>query len=455
MINRIKQLFRKNILLSKLYVKLHLLKTKWIEKKVLNELKRIENLSKKELSKLQEVKLLNLLNYAYNNTTYYKKLFDDNNINLNSLKDLKQIPLLDKEIIRNNTQNLISNKYPIESLGKRSTGGSTGEPLEFYCNTEAGLQDYGHHTYLYSLMDYKKNDLILSCGGFKISDELIKNNVYWIKENKGNKFGDYRFSVLYLTEENISIYVNKMIELRPAILRGYPSFFDTIANFILSNNIVLDFAIKGINLTAEMCSEPQRIRIEEAFSTMIYFEYGHKEISIYCYTNDKSYIYKSSPIYGYVEVLNDDGRETKIGSVGNIITTGFNNLGMPFIRYKTGDLGEISYRNGGIVKFNKIHGRSQEYLIDNTGKKIYIVATIYGNKLKAFRRFKQWQIVQKKKGIAEILIIKKPEFSLIDEQEILASFQYFKNMSFSIKYVHEIAKTKIGKSKFLLQLIKA
>ncbi|WP_405397972.1 hypothetical protein [Maribacter sp. Asnod2-G09] len=453
-INKLKLFFREVKIFKKFYNYLNSLRTKLINQKVLNQLRDLENKSEVNLFNKQQALLNNMLSYAYKNTEYYKQLFNSNNVKIENGYDLKKIPFLTKEIIRSNTKELISNEYGIQSLGKRNTGGSTGEPLEFYCSTMAGLSDFGHHNYLYSLMGYKSSDIILSCGGIEIDKELRAKNIFWTKGNKGDLFGDYRFSVLYLTDHNIHIYVNKLILIKPAILRGYPSFFYSLARYILEHNIIIGFKIKGINLTAEMCSPEQRIIIEKAFSSMVFFEYGHSEVSLYCYTKDKTYIYESSPIYGYIEVLNEDGTETKIGEVGNIITTGFINYGMPFIRYKTGDLGKLVYRNGGIVHFSEIYGRTQDYIISKENQKVYLTALIFGQHLKAFAKIKKWQIRQNTIGEINFHIVKDINYSKSDELDILEKINSVTNVEISFKYVDSIQTTKSGKHLFLLQEIK-
>jgi len=421
------------------------------EKEVFNTLKKIEGYSKEQISNLQSKKLLNFLKYSYDNVTYYKKTFDSLNIDIKTVDALKKIPILTKDIIRKNENDLISNEFKQCDLGKRNTGGSTGEPLEFYSDRYSGSNDNAHHWYLYSLMGYQKGDLILGGGGIFIEKELRDKNIFWKKNNKNNVWGEYSFSVLYITDTNIKYYIDKLLEIKPSILRGYPSFYDKLATYILDKNIKLNFKIKGINLTAEMCSEAQRINIEEAFSSVVYFEYGHTEICLYCYTHDKSYIYKSSPIYGYIEVLDEYGKDVSIGEIGSIIVTGFNNYGMPFIRYDTGDLGEVYYRNGGEIHFKKIVGRNQDYILSKENQKVYLTALIFGQHLKAFKNIEQWQLKQDVVGEVVISIIKGSSYSENDEKEIINNFQSVANIDLYFNYVKDIPLTKRGKHLFLIQ----
>lgn len=425
------------------------------QKDVFQQLVEIEKILPDEICHMQKDRLAELLTYAQQHTIYYRKIFDEHHTKNYDSTSLKKIPILTKDIIRKNISDLLSNEFDVNSLIKRNTGGSTGEPLEFYSDKMSGHIDYAHHWYLYSLMGYKKGDVIVGAGGTYIPKKLRNKNIFWLKDKKTSVWGEYDFSVLYITDSNVKYYVEKILQIKPSILRGYPSFFDKLATYILQNEIALDFEVKGINLTAEMCSVEQRQKIEKAFSCMVYFEYGHTEICLYCYTSDKTYIYKSSPLYGYIEVLNDEGDDVEIGEIGNIIVTGFNNYGMPFIRYDTGDIGELLYRNGGEVHFKKIHGRSQDFIISKDYQKVYLTALIFGQHLRAFKNIIQWQLEQNIAGEVIIKIIRNEEYSSEDELEIIKNFQSVAEFELIFEYVDDIPLTKRGKHLFLLQNIES
>lgn len=448
------QFIKKNELLFNLYKQIFHRKFFIVEKQVLEQLKSTKSLSETELRKIQDKLLSDMLNYAYRNTMYYKNLFDNHNVKRFDSSVLKQFPILSKPIIRANFNDLLSKKFSIANLNKMNTGGSTGEPLEFYTEIFTGARDNAHHWYQYSIMGYEKGDVILDSGGIFVTEELRKQNIYWVQNSKDSVWGEWCMSVLYIDDLNIQFYIQKLMEIKPAILRGYPSFFDKLATYINKHNIRLDFKIKGINLTAEVCSVEQRENIEKAFSSMVFFEYGHSEVSVYCYTSDKSYLYKSSPIYGYVEVLKENGSDAEIGEVGSIVVTGFNNRAMPFIRYDTGDLGEVAYRNGGIVHFSKIIGRSQDFLWSKNKQKVFLTALIFGQHLKAFKNMKKWQLIQDEIGKVVINIIKNEDYSHEDENDILFKFTSVAELDLKFNYVDDIPLTKRGKHLFLIQNVK-
>ena len=77
----------------------------------------IKRLNKENFSKYQEEKLKNLLIHAYSNIDYYKTIFDDIGIIKNEKVDLSkynEIPVLTKDIIKNNQDKLISKDFKRE-----------------------------------------------------------------------------------------------------------------------------------------------------------------------------------------------------------------------------------------------------------------------------------------------------------------------------------------------------
>ena len=76
----------------------------------LKYIKKMESLTKRDLHFWQTKKLIALLHHAYNNTHYYRTLFDNNNISISSIKkisDIERIPPLTKKIITENRESLI------------------------------------------------------------------------------------------------------------------------------------------------------------------------------------------------------------------------------------------------------------------------------------------------------------------------------------------------------------
>jgi len=78
--------------------------------------------SPKDINQIQWEKLIKILDYGYNNVPYYKELFDKNDINpnkINDYNDFLKIPILTKELARENQSKLISKNYKKYSCKKK------------------------------------------------------------------------------------------------------------------------------------------------------------------------------------------------------------------------------------------------------------------------------------------------------------------------------------------------
>ncbi len=110
----------------------------------LRELEASQWRSRAELEVLQLKRLRQLLSYAYENAPYYKRVFDEQGLSLQSiraLEDFRRVPFLTKEVIQERKDGLVSKTYPPDQLISNHTGGSTGKPLQFYQDRQQW--DYG------------------------------------------------------------------------------------------------------------------------------------------------------------------------------------------------------------------------------------------------------------------------------------------------------------------------
>ena len=101
----------------------------------LEEFDYLDNESKKDkhLEKLRET-----LIYAYENTKYYKEIFDKINLDpykFNDIEEMKQIPIIDKKFVLDNFNDIISKQEIDHYIAY--TGGSTGKPLKILLDTNS------------------------------------------------------------------------------------------------------------------------------------------------------------------------------------------------------------------------------------------------------------------------------------------------------------------------------
>ena len=214
----------------------------------------------------------------------------------------------------------------------------------------------------------------------------------------------------------------------------------------------LKFKLKGIYLTSESATLEDRDYIEKTLQCPVWGQYGHTECSIFAVSKPHDPTYLTNPLYGYTEILDENGDHVNVGSAGEITVTGFNIIGMPFVRYRTGDIaiygGETKY---GQTILKELLGRTRDFLYDDKGNKVYALSLLFdaGN-LNLLDHIKAWQIEQSAEGIVYVRIIKDDSYNDEIEKSIIEVFK-FKNITIKVLYVNEIEKTKRGKHKFIIQ----
>ena len=297
---------------------------------------------------LVEQRASKIATYAFASSPYYRQLFLDHNISPQSfLENLSRVPLLDKAVIRREGSNLLAMPQARADLAMCTTGGSTGEPLSFLA---CGGFDAAHQKFLFEMMGYRRRDRILAMDGSVVPSAVREQGVYWIrKSSRELPYGSFGLSSQYLTSGNIAQYFEFIQRFRPNFIRGYPSFIDTVSRHILENGLTVDFPVKGIQLTSESHSALQAENISRAFNSPTVDQYGHTESAVFGYSLPCATTIYCSPLNGYTEVLDENGKHVSPGGVGEVVVTGFHNYAMPFLRYKTGDLAQYESRQQGVV----------------------------------------------------------------------------------------------------------
>ena len=408
----------------------------------------LKHIESYDFTKKQTEALMGILNYAQTNVPYYRKVMKKYQLNKgNILSNLNELPFLTKSIIREQGEEIYSEHFEKEFSYWMNTGGSTGEPLKFPASVNL---EHIHQRCLYTLMNWKKNDLIVSIDGTRIENTMLDKKIFW-KEGKANfPYGSFHYSTMYMDNNNMNYYINHLNIVKPSIMRGYPSGIETLAKYINSNSIKLNFELKGIYLTSEFFDSSVSELIRKSFNCPVYGQYGHSEVSVFAFTYANSLEYLCSPLYGYTEVLDEEGNQVKVGEKGEIVVTGFSNKVMPFIRYKTGDIATYGGNRNGVVKLSSLEGRSVDFIVNKDNKKVYLIGLIFGGHLKSFAKINSWQIEQNRPGIITIKIVKDQGFLVEHEKEIIHLFESVGVISV-LEFVTSIPLSARGKRKFLIQ----
>lgn len=392
--------------------------------------------------------LKELLMHARINCDYYREILEELNIPDSNftISDFHKIPFLTKDIINENKHKLIANNYA-GKLWDKSTGGSTGIPLHFHYTKES-------------------NDWRVACSmrgyGWAGCFPGVKQAYIWgsnlgqmswlrhMKERLHHKVLRQLYFNCFKFTENEKYNVYKRLNLfRPEIIVGYTNPLYDFAVFLKTNNYELQFKPRSIISAAEALHPFQRQTIEEVFGCNVFNTYGSREFMLIASECEHHKGLHVNIENLYVEIIRDDGTIAGDGEKGHIVITDLHNYGMPFIRYKIGDLGIMSGRQcecgRGLPILEKVEGRSLDII--KTPDDRSVPGEFFPHLMKDVNCVKQFQVVQKKIDVLNIYMVLHGEMPVSDREFISNEIEKVMGRKIKIIYnfVSEIALTQTGK----------
>jgi phenylacetate-CoA ligase len=409
-----------------------------------------KSMSRQELEKYQLTELKKLLDYSIVNSRFYRNLYSNINIQaIKSLEDIKVLPIVTKEMLRENIKDIVT--VPKSEAIEGHTGGTTGKSLIVYFTR----RDFERR--MAFLDSFKENhgfqNIVMKRATFNgkhIVPQSNKKPIYW-RYNAAIK--QMVYSSFHLTEETIPLYINSLNDFQPDSIDGFISAIYEIASYVLRNNISLAFKPKAVFPTSETVHEHHRKIIEQAFGCKVRDQYASSEGAPFiteCPAGKLHY----EQLSGIFERISPDSTE--------VVITSFTTYGTPLIRYQIGD--SIEFESHAICEcgvqsliVKNISGRSLDFLYAANGAKINSanIANIFKNVPNVILKA---QLIQEKLGeiIVKIVPDKNNYRSLYDEMLINEiKYKFGKTMNVVINKVDDIPRERSGKYKLVINNIDA
>jgi len=405
-----------------------------------------------KLKQLQESRLQALIRHAYDNVPYYHKMFDSLGLkpgDIQTKDDLRKLPILTKQIIRSNLEQLTPKNYITRDLIPYSTGGSTGEPLNFFIDRrrQAWSTAAAHRGWAWA--GCQLGDKVAYLWGSR--HELA--GLSSLKTRIGNLL-ERRITLdaSNMTEATMDSHVGILCKFKPKAINGYVSALYLMARY-LGKKKICDIRPRAVFTTAEMLFDYQREAIEKAFGCDVFDYYSGRDTTLQANECLAHCGYHLSIENAIVEFLKE-GRDAEPGETGQIVLTDLSNFATPFIRYEIGDLGVPSSERcacgRGLPLMKKIVGRVTDIIITKGGK--YIPGEFLTLLFLGSRGIKQFQLVQKRKDYIILKIVKGENFS---PEELNNYIVYLKRQcgeetEIEVEFVGIIPLIASGKRRFVI-----
>jgi len=408
------------------------------------------------LRQLHDATLASLLLHAWKNTEYYREILSDVGVIKDGtvyLENFENIPILTKEIIRNEGRRLRARELP---KGRKAylnrTGGSTGEPIEYWQDNVYWDVNVATRLYHFEMLGKELGEPELKIWG---ADRDIFLETGTISARAQNFLYNRRIRTCsHLTDSDIEQIVEEVNRFRPKMIWGYTDGMYSIAQYVLRKHLGFHppaaVLVGGGTLLPKMSEEMQA-----AFNAPTINFYGSREmghIASSCKELDgmhtSSYSHK-------VEVLSQAGRPI-VGEDGSLILTSLHNYAMPFIRYSIGDRGRMSDGlcacGSGYPILESVSGREMESFLTKDGaliSPIYLITSI--GTLVNTDLIRKIQFIQESFSKVVVKIVISPQVAAEDLNEHLNLIRerltriMGEDCAVDFERVAEIPPTKSGK----------
>jgi len=401
--------------------------------------------SRERLQEYQFDQLERLLDHAYRNVPYYRRIFQEMGLkpsNIKDFQDLKKFPCLDKNTFRLEANNITAKDMPHQDLILSHTSGTSGKALQFYQDYNEGMREWAFVCHQWGRAGYKPGDARVELRG--LIDR--KNPVHYDYKNRV-----LRLSPLVEDKETAQFYLKKIESFGAKFLHGYPGAIAAFARLIRSYNLKVNIKLLSVFFASEAVYDWERALCEEVFNCRVFDFYGQAEHVVMAAECEYDRNYHCVPQYGITEVdpINHE-----------IIGTGFLNYINPFIRYRTTDIASVAMSNK-CEKCNrayypildKIEGRIGDFIVSTGGGLISPAAITHP--FKDLKAIKETEIIQTTRDciIVRAVPLSKEDLSYFERElkELCQNLNKIIGEKMKVKgeMVEEIKRPESGKFRWI------
>lgn len=408
-------------------------------------LKAFDHYSLDEQLDYQRNELIQFIKNTVERSPFYRELYKGIDLeSIQSVADLKKLPMVDKEMLRQEMANVttISRREAVV----HHTSGSTGKPFEAFLTKEDMMKRSAQLDHYKSRLQFENlNMRKASFTGQMIVPAKQTQKRFW-RYNKPAK--QMLYSTYHLNEENLAYYVDSLNAFKPQALDGYFSSMVLVADYIERHELTIDFQLIGIFPTAETLNASGRKLLERVFDCKVYDQYASSEGAPFvteC-SHQALHMELSSGVFEHVEAGNDE-----------VLVTSFTTHGTPLIRYRIGDL--MTFEEGGIPclcgseapRIKRIDGRNLDFIYTTDNRKLYSTQ-ILGMFEQVPRGIIQAQFIQNQLDEVLLLLQTDPNTYKVEfADQIKEAFYYMfdQKTNLIIQEVDHIPREKSGKFRLI------
>jgi phenylacetate-CoA ligase len=396
-----------------------------------------------------------LLRHAYESVPYYRCAFDEQRISpaaIRSFADFTRVPILTKSDIRAAGESLLSNRYAVADLHRKTTSGSTGVALTVWVDDDS--------------LQWKRACTLRSdeWSGWRLGERVAKlwGNPGYLRRGLRGRLRNALLEraryldTLKMDEAALAGFARRLKRRSASLLFGHAHSVFLFAEYVRDNRVT-GIRPRGIVTTAMILHDWQRRVIEDVFGCKVTNRYGSEEVSLIgCECAEHTGLHINADGV-YVEVLRD-GRTVPPGEPGSVVVTDLTNRAMPLIRYQIGDVAVLSDKvcpcGRGLPLLERLEGREADYVVTAAGELISGISLTENFALHV-PGIAQIQIVQEAVDRFVFRIVRGTGFGPASRERIdsLVTERFGRSVAHTCEFVDRIPQEPSGKYRFCISRV--
>ena len=293
-----------------------------------------EPLTRAAITKYQEKRLVQLVDYCRNHSPWYRQKLAGTGA-VEGLKDLSSLPLTSEEELRHHGPSMLCvSQDDVVRIVTLPSSGTTGAPKRMFF-TEEDLErtlDFFHQG-MQALVDPGQKAAILLPGvtpdatGHLLEQALARMAV--------------TSHILGLVDDPLQT-ARQIAGIRPDVLVGFPIQILAIARMAAAYAIPLG-AIRSVLLCSDYIPASLSVRLSELLRCRIFSHYGTVETGlgggVDCEAHCGCHLRETDLLFEIIDPKT--AASLPVGEWGEIVFSTLARTGMPLIRYRTGDYGRL------------------------------------------------------------------------------------------------------------------
>ena len=414
--------------------------------------RRRESQSLQENATQQWGALRRLIQHAYDSIPFYRRRLDEAGIrpgDLQSPAQFARIPVLTRDDIRHNLDDLWSRRYRREELLPAATGGTTDVPVPLLRSVPALRKKAAVHMRFNNWAGMFPGDKVLYLWGaavdfsqkpswrWRIYDRLLMRRM-WAPTSLFN-------------EQVLTSYRDQLNRFRPSVIYAYPTPLALLCEFLRDAGKTFHRP-SSVICTAEPLLPEQRRIIEQTLGCPAFEMYGSREFGMIAADCEHGNLHLN-PAAAYVEFVPVPGAEVE--GLCELVVTDLLNDGMPLIRYRINDCvipAQPDCACGrGYAVLGKIAGRTADNFVLPDGN-IVPGISLQNRVIKVCPGIKKIQIVQETPAEFIIRYVPGTSFASEDLNSLDSKLsEYFgRSVRWKFEPVADIQREASGKTRFCI-----